>query len=200
MIGYLKGNLMEKKPNSVLVDVSGVGYQVTIPVSTFYDLPDEGSTLALYIYTHVREDQLALYGFRTTREKHVFEKLISVSGIGPKMAVSFLSGMTVAELIPAIQRQDVAKLSTIPGVGRKTAERVVLELREQLPAVLAEVPATAASASPEKPMREDLISALTNLGYHRTLAERAVKKAMEDMKPDTTFEALLRSSLSIVSQ
>jgi len=191
---------MEKKPNSVLIDVNGVGYQITIPVSTFYDLPEEGSTLALYIYTHVREDQLSLFGFRTTREKHVFEKLISVSGIGPKMAVSFLSGMTVAELIPAIQRQDVAKLSTIPGVGRKTAERVVLELREQLPAVLAEVPATSATASPEKPMREDLISALTNLGYHRTLAERAVKKAMEDIKPDTTFEALLRSSLSIVSQ
>jgi len=197
MIGYLKGTLIEKKPNSVLLDVHGVGYQINIPVSSFYDLPDVGNDLALYIYTHVREDILALYGFRTTREKQLFEKLISVSGIGPKMGIAFLSGMTVSELVPTIQRQDIAKLSTIPGVGRKTAERVVLELREQLPAVLEEV--SPQKHPTEKPMREDLISALVNLGYHRNLAERAVKRAMEDMKPDTTFETLLKNSLSVVS-
>ena len=180
MIGYLKGILIDKKPNSVVLDVNGVGYAVNIPVSTFYDLPEEGSSLSLFIYTHVREDILALYGFRTTREKAVFEKLIGVSGIGPKMAVAFLSGMTVEELIPAIQRQDVLKLSTIPGVGRKTAERVALELREQLPALLSET----AQAPAEKSMQEDLISALVNLGYHRTQAERTAKGVLDKAEPD----------------
>ena len=180
MIGYLKGALIDKKPNSVLLDVNGVGYLVNIPVSTFYDLPEEGSPLSLYIHTHVREEILALYGFRTTREKVLFEKLIGVSGIGPRMAIAFLSGMTLDELIPAIQRQDILKLTTIPGVGRKTAERVALELREQIPALLSE----AAQAAEAKPMQDDLISALVNLGYHRTQADRAVKKVLEDGKPD----------------
>lgn len=197
MIGYLKGNLISKNPSSVLLDVNGVGYLVTIPVSTFYDLPEEGTPVSLYTYTHVREDILALYGFRTTREKKLFEKLISVSGIGPKMAVSFLSGMTAEELIPAIQRQDIAKLSTIPGVGRKTAERVALELREQIPALLSEV---AQTAEEKPPMQEDLISALTNLGYHRNLAERAVKAALEKAPADSGFEELLKQSLQRISQ
>jgi holliday junction DNA helicase RuvA len=191
MIGFLKGILIDKKPSSVVLDVNGVGYLVNIPVSTFYDLPEEGSSLSLSIYTHVREDILALYGFRTTREKAVFEKLIGVSGIGPKMAVAFLSGMTVEELIPAIQRQDVVKLSTIPGVGRKTAERVALELREQLPALLSET----AQAPAEKSMQDDLISALVNLGYHRSQAERTAKNVLEKAKPDTAFETLLKNSL-----
>lgn len=195
MIGYLKGALVEKKPNFVLLDVNGVGYLVNIPVSTFYDLPDEGSSLALFIYTHVREDQLALYGFRTTREKQLFEKLLGVSGIGPKMAVAFLSGMSAEELIPAIQRQDILKLSTIPGVGKKTAERVALELREQIPMLLS----LDAQAAEAKPMQEDLISALVNLGYHKQLAERAVKKVLDGAKPDTTFETLLKSSLQMIS-
>jgi len=195
MIGYLKGTLIEKKPSSVLMDVNGVGYLVTIPVSTFYDLPEEGTPLSLYIHTHVREDILALYGFRTTREKVLFEKLIGVSGIGPKMAIAFLSGMSVDELIPAIQRQDILKLTTIPGVGRKTAERVALELREQISALLSE----AAQAAQAKPMQEDLISALVNLGYHRSQAERAVKKVLEDAKPDSSFETLLKNSLQTIS-
>jgi Holliday junction DNA helicase RuvA len=197
MIGYLKGVLLGKNPSSVLLDVNGVGYQVTIPVSTFYDLPDEGSALSLYIYTHVREDILALYGFRTTREKKLFEKLIGVTGIGPKMAISFLSGMTAEELIPAIQRQDIARLATIPGVGRKTAERVTMELRDQISSLLSEV---GAKATAEKPMQEDLISALTNLGYHRTLAERAVKAALEKASADAAFEDLLKQSLQSISQ
>lgn len=195
MIGFLKGVLVEKKPNSVLIDVNGVGYLVNIPVSTFYNLPDEGSDISLFTYTHVREDVLALYGFRTAQEKLLFEKLIGVSGIGPKMGISFLSGMTVEELVPAIQRQDIVKLSTIPGVGRKTAERVVLELREQIPALLS-------ATSPvieEKPMQDDLISALVNLGYHRNLAERAVKKVLEKAPSDTSFETLLKSSLQVIS-
>ena len=195
MIGYLTGTLLERKPNSVLLNVNGVGYQVNIPVSTFYDLPEEGSTISLFIHTHVREDIIALYGFRTTREKVLFEKLIGVSGIGPRMAIAFLSGMTADELIPAIQRQDILKLTTIPGVGRKTAERVALELREQIPSLLSE----AAQVSAEKPMQDDLISALVNLGYHRNLAERVVKKLLEQAKPDSTFETLLKNSLHLMS-
>jgi len=195
MIGYLKGILIEKKPNTVLLDVHGVGYSVNIPVSTFYDLPEEGQEQVLYIYTHVREDIIALYGFRTTREKILFEKLISVSNVGPKMAISFLSGMSAEELIPAIQRQDLVKLTSIPGVGRKTAERVCLELREQIPALMSEV----AQPAQEKPVREDLISALVNLGYHRSIAERTVKTVLDQVSADASFEVLLRSSLQLIS-
>lgn len=179
MIGYLKGTLLEKKPSSALIEVNGVGYIVTIPVSTFLELPDEGSTLALFTYTHVREDILALYGFRTQREKHLFERLLSVSQVGPKVAIAFLSGMTVDDLATAIQRQDIARLSTIPGVGRKTAERVVLELREKMTAVMAEE----AKTPEEKPVREDLISALINLGYHRQLAEKPRVPRLKKLKP-----------------
>lgn len=195
MIGYLKGILAEKKPNSLILDVNGVGYLVNIPVSTFLELPEEGSTLALFIYTHVREDLLALYGFRTMREKLLFEKLISVSGIGPKVAISFLSGMSSDELIPAIQNADIGKLSTIPGVGRKTAERVSLELREKIPQLMSE----SAQVAAEKPMREDLISALVNLGYQQNLAERIVKHVLDKSKSDASFEELLKSALHGIS-
>ena len=195
MIGYLKGILAEKKPNSLILDVNGVGYLVNIPVSTFLELPEEGSTLALFIYTHVREDLLALYGFRTMREKLLFEKLISVSGIGPKVGISFLSGMSSDELIPAIQNADIGKLSTIPGVGRKTAERVSLELREKIPQLMSE----SAQAAEEKPMREDLISALVNLGYQQGLAERIVKHVLDKSKSDASFEELLKSALHGIS-
>jgi Holliday junction DNA helicase RuvA len=195
MIGYLRGILFEKKPNSLILDVNGIGYLVNIPVSTFLELPDEGSTLQLFIYTHVREDIIALYGFRTTREKLLFEKLIGVSGIGPKVAISFLSGMSADELIPAIQKQDIAKLSTIPGVGRKTAERVTLELREQIPTLLTE----SAQVLEEKPIREDLISALVNLGYQRALADRIAKNVLDKSKIDASFEDLLRNALQQIS-
>ncbi len=195
MIGYLKGILIQKKPNMVLLDVHGVGYVITIPVSAFYDLPDEGNELSLFIHTHVREDILALYGFRTTSDKSLFEKLITVSNVGPKMAISFLSGLTANELIPAIQRQDILKLTSIPGVGRKTAERVCLELREQLPVLLSE----AAVEHKDKPAREDLISALVNLGYHRCVAERTVKTVLDQSKSEDSFEVLLRNSLQNIS-
>lgn len=195
MIGYLKGALLEKKPNSALIDVNGVGYSVNIPVSTFLELPEEGSTIALFIYTHVREDVLALYGFRTQREKHLFERLLSVSMVGPRAAISFLSGMPVDDLVTAIQRQDIARLSTIPGVGRKTAERVVLELREKMPAVMAED----AKSPADKPVREDLVSALVNLGYHRQLAEKTARSAMDKAGADASFEELLKASLRLIS-
>lgn len=195
MIGYLKGALVEKKPNSALIDVNGVGYSVNIPVSTFLELPEEGATLALFIYTHVREDVIALYGFRTQREKHLFERLLSVSMVGPKAAISFLSGMPVDDLVTAIQRQDIVRLSTIPGVGRKTAERVVLELREKMPAVMAE----GAKTPEEKPIRGDLVSALVNLGYQRQLAEKTARAAMEKAGADATFEELLKQSLRLIS-
>lgn len=195
MIGYLKGVLLEKKPSAALIDVNGVGYLVTIPVSTFLELPEEGATLALYIYTHVREDILALYGFRTQREKTLFERLLTVSMVGPKAAISFLSGMPVDDLVTAIQRQDIARLSTIPGVGRKTAERVVLELREKMVAVMAE----GAKTPEEKPIREDLISALVNLGYHRQLAEKTARSAIEKASADASFEELLKNSLKLIS-
>lgn len=168
---------------------------MNIPVSTFLELPEEGSPLALFIYTHVREETLALYGFRTTREKLLFEKLISVSGIGPKVAISFLSGMSSDELIPAIQNADIGKLSTIPGVGRKTAERVSLELREKIPQLLSE----SAQVAEEKPMREDLVSALVNLGYQQALAERMVKHVLDKSKSDASFEELLKSALHGIS-
>lgn len=195
MIGYLKGNLLEKKPSSALIEVNGVGYIVTIPVSTFLELPEEGATLALFTYTHVREDILALYGFRTQREKHLFERLLSVSQVGPKVAIAFLSGMPVDDLVTAIQRQDIARLSTIPGVGRKTAERVALELREKMTAVMAEE----ARTPDEKPAREDLISALVNLGYHRQLAEKTARTALEKTAADASFEELLKTSLKLIS-
>lgn len=195
MIGHLKGILIEKKPTSVLLDVNGVGYLISIPLSTFYDLPEEKENLSLFIHTYVREDILALYGFRTKREQHLFERLLGVSGIGPKAAVAFLSGMTAEELIPAIQRQDIVKLTTIPGVGRKTAERVCLELRESIPALLSEVEAP----SEETPVREDLISALVNLGYHRGQVERTVKTVLEKAEPETSFETLLRQSLQVIT-
>lgn len=195
MIGYLKGILMEKKPNSALIDVNGVGYMITIPVSTFLELPEEGSTFALYTYTHVREDVLALYGFRTQREKSMFERLLSVSMVGPKAAVSFLSGMPVDDLVTAIQRQDIVRLSTIPGIGRKTAERVVLELREKMPAVMAE----GARTPEEKPLREDLVSALVNLGYQRPLAEKTARSAIDKAGADASFEELLKNSLRLIS-
>lgn len=195
MIGYLRGVLLEKKPSAALIDVNGVGYLVTIPVSTFLELPEEGATLALYIYTHVREDILALYGFRTQREKTLFERLLTVSMVGPKAAISFLSGMPVDDLVTAIQRQDIARLSTIPGVGRKTAERVVLELREKMVVVMAEE----AKTPEQKPIREDLISALVNLGYHRQLAEKTARSAIEKASADASFEELLKNSLKLIS-
>ena len=195
MIGHLRGRVLEKRPNQVILEVNGVGYDVNIPVSTFYQLPDPPGEAQLHIHTHVREDALALYGFRTLTEKRVFEKLMSVSGIGPRLAITILSGLEVAELVPAIRNNDLVKLTHIPGVGRKTAERIVLELRDKL----AEVEGERAAAAPPgfSTEQEDALSALLNLGYQRSAAERAVSRAAE-LERGGSFDALLRRALQLL--
>ncbi len=195
MIGHLRGRLVEKRPNQVLVDVSGVGYQVNIPLSTFYALGELHEEVTLLVHTHLREDSIALYGFLTAREKHFFELLLSASGVGPGLALKILSGMSVEELVPAIRRGDLAQLVRIPGVGKKTAERIVVELRDKLAAMEApeEVRPTSRSA-----LEADVISALLNLGYDRRAAEKAVEGAQRD-GAETTFETLLRATLQQLS-
>src|SRR5579862_3504394 len=171
MIAHLRGKLLAKHPNQAIVETSGVGYDVTITVPTFSDLPAIGAEVALHIHTHVREDALALYGFLRASEKVLFEKLITVSGIGPKLAITILSGMPADEMIGAIRGNDIARLTRIPGIGKKTAERMVLELRDKLPETTApSTPAVPAMTATE----EDVLSALVNLGYQRAAAEKAL--------------------------
>ena len=200
MIALLRGLLLEKHPNQAIVETGGVGYDVAIPVSTFTRLPNAGAEVRLRIHTHVREDALALYGFLTQDEKALFEKLIGVGGIGPTLAVKILSGLAAADLIPAIRRGDVDKLVRIPGVGKKTAERMVLELRDKLPAATGE---EAAAAAPEalSLVDQDVLSALLNLGCARPHAEAAVRKARVGGAPPpaaTDFEPLFRRALELV--
>jgi Holliday junction DNA helicase RuvA len=196
MIALLRGVLLEKHPNQAIVETGGVGYDVTIPVSTFTHLPETGKEVRLRIHTHVREDALALYGFLTQDEKALFEKLIGVGGIGPTLAVKILSGLAAAELIPAIRRGDVEKLVRIPGVGKKTAERMVLELRDKLPAPVGE---DAAAPAPEalSMVDQDVLSALLNLGCARPHAEAAVRKA-KAAGAAADFEPLFRRALELV--
>ncbi len=196
MIASLRGVLVEKHPNQAVVETGGVGYDVTIPVSTFSHLPDAGAEVRLRIHTHVREDALALYGFLTQDEKALFEKLISVSGIGPRLAVTILSGLAAVELIHAIRRGEVDRLVRIPGIGKKTAERLVLELRDKLPAVSGEEPA-APPAATLSPVDQDVLSALLNLGCARPQAESAVRKAKAAGAP-ADFEPLFRRALELV--
>lgn len=196
MIALLRGRLVEKHPNQAIVDAGGVGYDVIIPVSTFTHLPEEGAEVRLRIHTHVREDALSLYGFLTQDEKALFERLISVSGIGPTLAVKVLSGVTAAELIGAIQRGEVERLVRIPGVGKKTAERLVLELRDKLPSVSGEEPAPPAAAL--SAVDQDVLSALLNLGCGRPQAEAAVRKAKTAGVALTEFEPLFRRALELV--
>jgi holliday junction DNA helicase RuvA len=200
MIAYLAGRLFEKRPNRIVVDVQGVGYEVHIPLSTFYELGEVSTEVQLQIHTHVREDALALFGFKTTQEKKVFEHLTSVSGIGPKLAITILSGMSVPELVPAIRQGNLSRLVSIPGVGKKTAERLVVELRDKL-AKIEELAAPAQTPiSGLTPHQEDVISALSNLGYPKAVAERAVEKASAEIGSGGTFEALLRKSLQMFSK
>jgi Holliday junction DNA helicase RuvA len=194
MIALLRGTLVEKHPNQAILEVGGVGYDVTIPISTFSRLPDTGAETRLRVYTHVREDVIALYGFLTADEKNLFEKLIGVSGIGPGLAVKVLSGMAAADLLSAIRRNEIEKLVRIPGVGKKTAERIVLELRDKLPAPAGEEAAAAPALSR---LDEDVLSALTNLGCTRPAAEAAVRKARAGGSPDE-FESLFRKALELV--
>ena len=193
MIGSLRGKLIEKRPNQILVDINGVGYQVQIPLSTFASLGALHAETSLLIHTHVREDQLTLYGFVTAREKQCFELLISASGVGPSLALKILSGMSIEELVPAIRKGDLAQLVKIPGVGRKTAERIVVELRDKL--VVIDVP-DAGRRSTRSQLEEDVASALSNLGYDTKSVERAIEKSRAASSAD--FEKLLRSSLQIL--
>jgi Holliday junction DNA helicase RuvA len=195
MIALLRGTLFEKHPNQVIVDVAGVGYEVTIPISTFSKLPEAGGQTVLRIHTHVREDMFALYGFLTLDEKTLFEKLIGVSNIGPGLAIKVLSGMPIEDLTNGIRRGEVDKLVRIPGVGRKTAERMVLELRDKLLPVPGEE--TAAAAPSLSLIEEDVMSALLNLGCARPAAEAAVRKARA-AGVAAEFEPLFRRSLELV--
>jgi Holliday junction DNA helicase RuvA len=180
MIAFLRGRVLDKHPNRLIVDVQGVGYEVHVPLSTYYDVGDEGADVALRVHTHVREDALLLYGFLTTLEQQVFERLIGISGIGPKLAISVLSGIEPRELVGAVTRGDVARLTAVPGIGKKTAERIVLELKDRL-RQFAAVPAAeaAAPASAADRLHDDLVSALVNLGYHRPQAEKAVESTLK---------------------
>jgi Holliday junction DNA helicase RuvA len=197
VIGFLQGNLLKASPDRLLVDVQGVGYEVHIPLSTFYEIERRGAgePVRLFIHTQVREDDISLFGFWTEREKALFEKLIGVGGIGARLARVILSGMAPDDLLAAIAAGDVGRLSTIPGVGKKTAERMVLELKDKMRELAAELPGKAAAA----PADQDVVSALVNLGYKSTLAERAVAEVKRE-QPDASFHDLLRASLNRLSR
>jgi Holliday junction DNA helicase RuvA len=198
MIGLLRGRLLEKRPNQVILDVGGVGYLVAVPLSTFATLGELHAEVTLLIHTHVREDALALYGFLSAREKHLFELLLGASGVGPTLALKILSGMNVEELVPAIRSGDLARLTKIPGVGRKTAERMIVELKDKLEAVTVEAEKPAAAASPAG-AEADVKSALINLGYDERTADSAVAEA-KSHAGTSNFEKLLRSSLAALTE
>jgi len=195
MIASLRGRLADKQPNRIIVDVGGVGYDVAVPLSTYYKLGEPGSDVSLRVHTHVREDTLALYGFSTALELQIFERLIGIGGIGPKLALAVLSGIEVADLARAVQHGDVGRLTAIPGVGRKTAERIGLELKDKLPkGVFEEAAAGAGTGAPGGELRQDLLSALLNLGYHRPLAEKAIDAALA-RTGSPAFEIVLKQAL-----
>ena len=194
MIALLRGNLIEKHPSRLIVDVGGVGYDVQVPLSTFYVAGDPGTDITLRVHTHVREDVIALYGFATTLEQDLFERLIAISGIGPKLGLAVLSGIEPAELIKAIRLQDVARLTAIPGIGKKTAERIGLELKDRLPAALQTPGQEPPGVRPEDQLRDDLLSALMNLGYQRPAAEKAIEQAV-GKAADVPFDQALRDVL-----
>jgi len=194
VIAHLRGRIHEKQPNRIVVDVDGVGYEVAVPLSTYYGLGEPGSEIALRIHTHVREDALALYGFATPLEQELFLRLIGISGIGPKVGLAVLSGIEPAELVRAIERGDVARLTAIPGVGKKTSERIVLEMKDRLPRPQAAASAGGDAPAGGSPVRDDVLSALVNLGYHRPLAEKAVAAVLKSV-PDGGFERTLKQAL-----
>lgn len=196
MIAHLRGRVLSKQPQELCLDVGGVGYRVQIPLSTFYRLPEPGSEVGLHVHTHVREDVLALFGFLSREEQEIFERLIGVSGVGPRVALAILSGIEAPELVGALGAGDIARLTRIPGVGKKTAERLVLELRDKVSA-LAAVP-VAGTAAPSNALQDDVLSALGNLGYARALAERAVERAARE-QPQARFEDLLRLALRLLA-
>ena len=195
MIAQIRGRLLRKQPQEAVVDVGGVGYRVTIPLSTFYRIGEPGAEVTLLTHTHVREDTLALFGFLTPVEQALFERLIAVSGVGPKLAVSILSGIEAPELVAALRASDLARLTRIPGVGKKTAERLVVELKDKMQ----DLPSTAAPAAVPSAAADDIVSALLHLGYSRSEAERGVERALRE-HPEGRFEDLLRLALQAVSR
>ena len=195
MIAHLRGRILEKHPSHVILEAAGVGYEVTISVPSFSGLPAEGAEVSLYIHTHVREDTLALYGFLRRAEKQLFERLISVSGIGPKLAITVLSGITADALVTALRSNDLTALTRIPGVGKKTAERMVLELRDKLEGLSA-----APAAPPAGRMEDDVVSALVNLGYQRTPAEQAARRALERAGNGASFEQVFRQTMALMQK
>jgi Holliday junction DNA helicase RuvA len=200
MIAFLSGKLLEKHANTVIVETGGVGYEVTIPLSTFYELGEPGTQVELRIYTHVREDAIQLFGFKTVRERDLYLKLISVQGIGAKSGITMLSGMNSDEIVAAIRSNDLARLTAIPGVGRKTAERLVVELRDKVGELAAVAGAAATSAAlPADAVFDDALSALVNLGYQRSAAERALKQAASD-GTEISVQKLLRRSLQVLAK
>jgi Holliday junction DNA helicase RuvA len=194
MISFLRGRVLDKHPNRLTIDVQGVGYDVHVPLSTYYRVAEPGGDVSLRVYTHVREDALQLYGFLTDLEKQLFERLIGVSGIGPKMGVALLSGMEARDLLACVQRADVARLTGIPGIGKKTAERIVLELKDRVANLGGSEDETAAPAASADRLRDDLLSALQNLGYHRPLAEKAIDAVLA-AGGEAAFEPALKASL-----
>lgn len=206
MIASLTGNLKQKSPQSIIVEVHGVGYEVIVPLTTFYRLPSQNETVHLWTYTHVREDALQLYGFSAAEEKNVFLLLLGISGIGPKLAVNILSGLPFGELIAAVKKGDVVKLGSIPGVGQKTAARLALELKEKILAVAAaDSPAAGPAEEKESQRTEDAVSALVNLGYRAPLAKEAVKKVLQSMNGGIgpggfPVEELIKESLKVLSR
>jgi Holliday junction DNA helicase RuvA len=198
MIASLRGALLEKHPNQVIVDINGVGYDVTIPISTYSALPDAGSQISLRIHTHVREDAIALFGFLAAEEKMLFEKLIGVSGIGPKLAITVLSGLAAGDLTNAIRSGDVQRLTRVPGIGKKTAERIILELRDKVDLVKGgQTPVSTEKSTPFTDIEYDVLSALMNLGCQRPAAETAIRKAVATGL-ESGFEPLFRKSLELV--
>ena len=198
MIAHLRGRLLSKTPNQAIVDCAGVGYEVTISVATFSALPNEGTDVAIHIHTHVREDQLALYGFSEIQEKRLFEKLLTISGIGPKLAITVLSGIDATRLISAIRSGDHATLTKIPGIGKKTAERVVLELKDKLDDLATTIPTTT-GATHHGAAGDDALSALVNLGYPRPIAQKAIETAI-NKNPEAAhdFETLFRAAMAAI--
>lgn len=194
MIALLRGQVIDKHPDRLIVDVHGVGYEVHVPLSTYYNVGEEGAEVSLRVHTHVREDALQLYGFLTTLEQQVFERLLGISGIGPKLALAVLSGIESSELIGSVQRGDVARLTRIPGVGKKTAERIVLELKDRLSQFAIAPASTTAALSPHDRLKDDVVSALVNLGYHRPLAEKSVESTLKS-ENEPSFEHALRGAL-----
>lgn len=199
MIAYLSGKLLEKNASTAVVDVGGVGYDVAIPLTTFYELGEIGSDISLRVYTHVREDVIQLYGFNTVRERDLFLRLISVQGIGPRLGITMLSGMSADEIVGAIRTNNVPRIKSIPGVGQKTAERIVIELRDKVAELSTASADIIESAIPADAVLNDALSALVNLGYQKSVAEKTLNQAMQE-GAEMTVQKLLRRSLQLLAK